>query len=160
MYICIFVYSSKNSPIHPFIYSILYPFPTRPFVHSFICSSIHLLIRSECLTCTFRASCCSAHLSRAQVPALAGFSVRDRLLIYLLILFMHPFTHPPSIHPSIHLSIHPPLQLSFIHPFIQIQPSLTLFFLHLFVSVHPSIHPSIHPFIHPPIHPSIHLFIH
>ena len=27
------------------------------------------LVRSECLTCTFRASCCSARLSRAQVPA-------------------------------------------------------------------------------------------
>ena len=25
-------------------------------------------VRSECLTRTFRASCCSAHLSRAQVP--------------------------------------------------------------------------------------------
>ena len=25
-------------------------------------------IRSECLTCTFRACCCSARLSRAQVP--------------------------------------------------------------------------------------------
>ena len=28
--------------------------------------------------CTFRASCCSAHLSRAQVPAFASSSVRDR----------------------------------------------------------------------------------
>ena len=35
-------------------------------------------VRSECLTCTFRASCCSARLSRAHVPALAGSSVRDR----------------------------------------------------------------------------------
>ena len=35
-------------------------------------------VRSECLTCTFRASCCSARLSRAQVPAFAGSSVRDR----------------------------------------------------------------------------------
>ena len=26
-------------------------------------------VRLECLTCTFRASCCSARLSRAQVPA-------------------------------------------------------------------------------------------
>ena len=34
-------------------------------------------VRSECLTCTFRASCCSAHLSRAQVPAFASSSVRD-----------------------------------------------------------------------------------
>ena len=29
-------------------------------------------VRSECLTCTFRASCCSARMSRAQVPALRG----------------------------------------------------------------------------------------
>ena len=36
------------------------------------------LVRSECLTCTFRASCCSARLSRAQVQAVAGSSVRDR----------------------------------------------------------------------------------
>ena len=35
-------------------------------------------VRSECLTCTFRASCCSARLSRAQVPAFAVSSVRDR----------------------------------------------------------------------------------
>ena len=35
-------------------------------------------VRSECLTCTFRASCCSARLSRAQVPAFAGSYVRDR----------------------------------------------------------------------------------
>ena len=35
-------------------------------------------VRSECLTCTFRASCCSARLSRAQVSAFAGSSVRDR----------------------------------------------------------------------------------
>ena len=34
--------------------------------------------RSVCLTCTFRASCCSARLSRAQVQAFAGSSVRDR----------------------------------------------------------------------------------
>ena len=27
-------------------------------------------VRSECLSCTFRTSCCSAHLSRAQVPAI------------------------------------------------------------------------------------------
>ena len=26
-------------------------------------------VRSECLTCTYRARCCSARLSRAQVPA-------------------------------------------------------------------------------------------
>ena len=36
------------------------------------------MLRSQCLTCTFRASCCSARLSRAQVPAFAGSSVRDR----------------------------------------------------------------------------------
>ena len=35
-------------------------------------------VRSECITCTFRASCCSARLSRAQVPAFADSSVRDR----------------------------------------------------------------------------------
>ena len=35
-------------------------------------------VRSECLTCTFRASCCSARLSWAQVPTFAGSSVRDR----------------------------------------------------------------------------------
>ena len=35
-------------------------------------------VRSVCLTCTSRASCCSAHLSRTQVPAFAGSSVRDR----------------------------------------------------------------------------------
>ena len=29
-------------------------------------------------TCTFRASGCTARLSRAQVPAIAGSSVRDR----------------------------------------------------------------------------------
>ena len=33
-------------------------------------------VRSECLTCTFRASCCSARLSQAQLPA--GSSVLDR----------------------------------------------------------------------------------
>ena len=34
---------------------------------------------SQCLTCTFRGSCCSARLSRAQVPAFAGSFVRDRV---------------------------------------------------------------------------------
>ena len=29
-------------------------------------------VRSECLMCTFRASCCSARLSRSQVSAFAG----------------------------------------------------------------------------------------
>ena len=33
-------------------------------------------VRSECLMFTFRASCCEARLSRAQVPA--GSSVQDR----------------------------------------------------------------------------------
>ena len=33
--------------------------------------------RSKCLTCTVRASCCSARLSRAQVPTFACSSVRD-----------------------------------------------------------------------------------
>ena len=38
-------------------------------------------VKSECLTCTFRATCCSACLSRAQtgLPAFAGSSVRDRI---------------------------------------------------------------------------------
>ena len=35
-------------------------------------------VRSECLTCTFRASCCSTRLSWAHVPAFTGSSVRDR----------------------------------------------------------------------------------
>ena len=35
-------------------------------------------VRSECLTCIFRASCCSARLSWAQVPAFVDSSVRDR----------------------------------------------------------------------------------
>ena len=35
-------------------------------------------VRSECLTCTFRANCCSARLSRAQVLAFAGSSDWDR----------------------------------------------------------------------------------
>ena len=35
-------------------------------------------VRSECLMCRFRASYCSARLSRAQVPAFTGSSVRDR----------------------------------------------------------------------------------
>ena len=35
-------------------------------------------VRSECLTCPFRASCCSARLSRVQVPAFTGYSVQDR----------------------------------------------------------------------------------
>ena len=35
-------------------------------------------VRSECLMCTFRASCCNGRLSRAQVPTFAGSSLRDR----------------------------------------------------------------------------------
>ena len=35
-------------------------------------------VRSECLTCIFRARCCSSRLSRAQVPDFAGSSLRDR----------------------------------------------------------------------------------
>ena len=34
-------------------------------------------VRSKCLTCTFRASLCSARLSWAQAPAFTGSSVRD-----------------------------------------------------------------------------------
>ena len=34
-------------------------------------------VRSECLTCTFRASCCNACLSQAQVQAFVGSSVRN-----------------------------------------------------------------------------------
>ena len=36
-------------------------------------------VRSECLTCTFRANCYSACLSWAQVPAITGSYVRDRI---------------------------------------------------------------------------------
>ena len=32
----------------------------------------------QCLTCTFRASCCNARLSRAQVQGFAGSSAQDR----------------------------------------------------------------------------------
>ena len=39
-------------------------------------------VRSEWLTCTFGASCCSARLSRAQVSDFAGSSVRDRTFFY------------------------------------------------------------------------------
>ena len=39
---------------------------------------------SECLTCTFRASCCSARLSRVRVPAFVGSSVWDRKLLVSL----------------------------------------------------------------------------
>ena len=41
-------------------------------------TAVSYQVGSECLTCTFRASCCSARLSRAQVPSFAGSSVRDR----------------------------------------------------------------------------------
>ena len=37
-------------------------------------------VRSESLTCTFRASCSSARLSRAHVSAFACSSVQDRIL--------------------------------------------------------------------------------
>ena len=39
-------------------------------------------VRSECLTCTFRASCCSARLSWAQVPTFAGKWPHVTFLIY------------------------------------------------------------------------------
>ena len=42
-------------------------------------------VRSECLTCTFRASCCSARLSRAQVSA---FACQEQEVYSLLILFL------------------------------------------------------------------------
>ena len=35
-------------------------------------------VRSECLMCTFRTSCCSTCLSQSQVPAFAGSSVQDQ----------------------------------------------------------------------------------
>ena len=35
-------------------------------------------VRSECLTSTFRASCCSANWSQAQVPTVTSSSVRNR----------------------------------------------------------------------------------
>ena len=47
-----------------------------PCIGSFLSGQV----RSECLTCTFRVSCCSARLSGAQVPAFASSSVRDRKL--------------------------------------------------------------------------------
>ena len=43
----------------------------------------------QSLTCTFRAICCSACLSRAQVPAFSGSSVRDR---YSSVLMQSSFT--------------------------------------------------------------------
>ena len=42
-----------------------------------ICISEALVI-SDCLTCTFRASCCSARLSRTQILSFACSSVRDK----------------------------------------------------------------------------------
>ena len=45
------------------------------------------LVRSECLTCTFRASCCSARLSRAHVPVYTGSSVRYRLVTSHILCF-------------------------------------------------------------------------
>ena len=47
-----------------------------PFL--FVCLVRSGQVRSECLTCTFKASCCSARLSRAQVPEFARCYVRDR----------------------------------------------------------------------------------
>ena len=70
-----------------------------PYGHALNKTSIHPSIhpsgqvRSECLTCTFRESCCSERLSRAQVPTFADSSVRD----------MNPSSFHPSIHPSIPL---------------------------------------------------------
>ena len=45
-----------------------------------ICLDLHNIgqVRSECLTCTFRWSCCSARLSWSHVPAFDGSSVRER----------------------------------------------------------------------------------
>ena len=37
-------------------------------------------VKSECLTCMFRKSCCSARLSRTQILAFASFSVHDKKL--------------------------------------------------------------------------------
>ena len=47
--------------------------PIAPWANALPLSYVPLLpwgqVRSECLTCTFRASCCSTRLSWAQVPA-------------------------------------------------------------------------------------------
>ena len=51
---------------------------TVPITSVYSCQVRSGQVRSECLTCTLRASCCSARLSRAQVLAFAGSSVRDR----------------------------------------------------------------------------------
>ena len=52
--------------------------PVRPYRRLFLCLKSEAgQVRTECLTCTFRASCCSARLSRAQVPAFADSSIRD-----------------------------------------------------------------------------------
>ena len=48
------------------------------FRQEIFCKCLSGQVRSECLMSTFRASCCSAHLSRAQVSAFASSSVRDR----------------------------------------------------------------------------------
>ena len=47
-----------------------------PPLHSFSVRLRSGQVSSEWLTCTFRASCCSARLTRAQVPAFAGSFVR------------------------------------------------------------------------------------
>ena len=54
---------------------------TEVIFRGLLVSSSHgnfIQVRSECLTCTFRASCCSVPLSWGQVPAFAGSSIRDR----------------------------------------------------------------------------------
>ena len=52
-------------------------------------------VRSECLSCTFRASCCSARLSRAQISDIAGSSVRDKTLT---ITITRTSAHNKSVH--------------------------------------------------------------
>ena len=48
------------------------------------------MIRSECLTCTFRARCCSARLSRAQERHLSGTGMDD-IIGYPFYLFIYVF---------------------------------------------------------------------
>ena len=63
------------SEIHPYSLKLV------PITHSQIPISIFWnppqQVRSECLTYTYRANCCSARLSWAQVPAFTGFCVWD-----------------------------------------------------------------------------------
>ena len=49
---------------------------THHISYMWICVVNIQSVRSECFTCTFRASCCSARLSRPQIPVFAGSSVR------------------------------------------------------------------------------------